>query len=267
MTVDRVLLHPDGKKMFFNANIESTYSAIGASEVAYIMPDVVSSGIPVSAFSVTKASTTEYTEPVKPKAASGILAKDLFVPSTSALLGLGIVPQEITGTVSADKLPADMSVNVGKLMGLEVDVTLTSSGLNIPNTAEGQISTKAINEAVTVAAGQQLSATVGDTKLTIIKSALDKLTTIAIKALPNDSASAQLASITLPPGSSQVAIELKPKGVVDTSSPLNVYSPSSNPILALNIAMGSSSVGTTVEVDEGKYQIFPQSEHENVFLF
>jgi hypothetical protein len=265
MTVNKEIRDATGKKMIYSANVEAAYSAIAPTEVANIMPGAVNTSVPVVAVAITKSSTGEYTEPVKPKAASGILSKDLFVTGSSDLLALGITPPQIVGSVSASSIPTFTPVDIAPLLGAAGQVTLSATNINIPDTLSGKINLNTLSDAIKIDAGITLEDTVGNNKLVIAKPAADIATTIPVRIEPNNISSSVVANILLPPAAPQRVVEIAPNGIVTTSGGLTFVSNTDEPMSVINMTTGIKQVGTDVSVSTGGYALFTPTVRVELF--
>ena len=255
--VDKEIRDANGKKMIYTANINSTYTAMGNTEVVNIMPDAVSTGIPVVAFSVTKTSTDGYTEQVRPKSANGVLSKDLFVPSPAALLALGIQPPTIIAAVNLASLPTSTTADVSPSAGLPSgSITVTASSITLSNLATSTVTPSIINNTIIVPTGQQLSSTSAANRITVTTPTTSGAVILPVRNVPNDNASLQIGNIVIPAASLQTTVVQQPNYVVQTSGSLTIQSATSAPVVTINTATGDQFKGISANVDAGNYQIF-----------
>lgn len=251
----------------YNSNAILSYNLASNSHLLKIMQDAVQIGVPKVELSAYKISTTGYTELVMPKTESGILSKDLYVSGSSDIIALGITPVQIIGNVNVAALPSTTTVDIAPVLGTSSSITISSTSIDIPDSLAGQINPVALSSAVSVSAGQQLVDAVGTSKVVIAKPAADAPATIPVTVIPNDSASTQVASIEVPAGGSQVAVEVKPNGVISSSGAIKIKSPTSNPIKVIDLVTGIEYTGIDISIGSGNFGSFTQATRVQVISF
>lgn len=261
------LVHSDGGYVIYERNAEPTYAAASATEVVSLMRSSVKKDVPITPVYATKSLTGEYTERIN-ATGEGVLVNNWYVKDAASLIALGIMPTQIIGSILVPSIPSSTNVDVSTLIGLPVGTALvTSTALNIPDSAAGQIDTKALSDAVSVGAGQQLTDAVGDNKVILAKPASDSATSIPVRVLPNDNSSTQVAAIEIPAGASQVAVEVKPNGVIATSGAITIKSPTSSPIRVIDLITGIAYTGTSIDINSGNFGSFTQPARLQVVSF